>query len=49
MIIRDKCLRSGARFPDSLVVEHDAQFMSEVFHAFVMSMVSCRIIGSAYH
>ena len=30
-IIRDMCLRSGAGFPDALVVDHDAKFMSEVF------------------
>ena len=29
-IIRDMCLRSGAGFPDVLVVDHDAKFTSEV-------------------
>jgi len=48
-IIRDMCLRSGAGFPDVLVVDHDAKFTSEVFRAFVKSMGSCLIVGSAYH
>ena len=43
------CLRSGAGFPDALVVDHDAKFTSEVFRAFVKSMCSCLIVGSAYH
>ena len=30
-IIRDMCLRSGAWFPDVLVMDHDAKFTSEVF------------------
>ena len=47
--IRDMCLRSCAWFPDVLVVDHDAKFTSEVFHAFVKSMGSCLIVGSAYH
>jgi hypothetical protein len=51
------CLRSGAGFgPRSagfsnvLVVDrdHDPKFNSEVFHAFVKSMGSCLIVGSAY-
>ena len=49
VIIRDMCLRSGAGFPDALVVDHDAKFTSEVFRAFVKSMCSCLIVGSAYH
>ena len=48
-IIRDMCLRSGAGFPDVLVVDHDPKFTSEVFRAFVKSMGSCLIVGSAYH
>jgi hypothetical protein len=43
------CLRSGAGFPDVLVVDHDPKFTSEVFRAFVKSMGSCLIVGSAYH
>ena len=42
------CLRSAAGFPDALVVDHDAKFTSEVFRAFVKSMGSCLIVGSAY-
>jgi hypothetical protein len=48
-IIRDMCLRSGADFPYVLVVDHDPKFTSEVFRAFVKSMGSCLIVGSAYH
>ena len=48
-IIRDMCLRSGAGFSDVLVVDHDAKFTSEVFRAFVTSMGSSLIVGSAYH
>ena len=48
-IIRDMCLRSGAGFPDVLVVDHDPKFTSEVFRAFVKGMGSCLIVGSAYH
>ena len=43
------CLRSGDGFPDVLVVDHDPKFTSEVFRAFVKSMGSCLIVGSAYH
>ena len=49
MIVRDMCLRSGAGFPDALVVDHDAKFTSKVFRAFVKSMGSCLVVGSAYH
>ena len=49
VIIRDMCLRSGAGFPDVLVVDHDPKFTSDVFRAFVKSMGSCLIVGSAYH
>ncbi len=48
-IIRDMCLRSGDGFPNVLVVDHDPKFTSEVFRAFVKSMGSCLIVGSAYH
>ena len=48
-IIRDMCLRSGDGFPDVLVVDHDPKFTSEVFRAFVKSMGSSLIVGSAYH
>ena len=48
-IIRDMCLRSGDGFPDVLVVDHDSKFTSEVFRAFVKSIGSCLIVGSAYH
>ena len=48
-ILRNLCLRSGTGFPDVLVVDHDAKFTSAVFHAFVKSMGSCLIVGSAYH
>jgi hypothetical protein len=48
-IIRDMCLRSGDGFPDVLVVNHDPKFTSQVFQAFVKSMGSCLIVGSAYH
>ncbi len=46
-IIGDKCLRSGDGFPNVLVVEHDPKFTSDVFGAFVRSMGSCLIVGSA--
>ena len=45
-IVRDM---SGAGFSDVLVVDHDANFTSEVFRAFVKSMGSCLVVGSAYH
>ena len=48
-ILRDMCLRSGAGFSDALVVDRDPKFMSAVFQAFVKSMGSCLIVGSAYH
>ncbi len=48
-IIRDICLRSGDGFPDVLVVDHDSKFTSKVFWAFVRSMGSSLIVGSAYH
>ena len=48
-IIRNMCLRSGDGFPDVLVVDHDPNFTSEVFRAFVKSMGSSLIVGSAYH
>ena len=47
VIIRDMRLRSGAGFPDALLVDHDAKLTSEVFRAFMKSMGSC--LGSAYH
>jgi hypothetical protein len=47
-IICDMCLRSGDCFPDVLVVDHDPKSTSEVFLAFVKSMGSCLIVGSAY-
>ena len=37
MIIRDMRLRSGAGFPDALVVDRAAKFTSDVFRAFVKS------------
>ncbi len=48
-IIRDMCLRSGDGFPDVLVVDHDAQFTSNVSGALVKSMDSSLIVGSACH
>ncbi len=48
-IIRDMCLRSGDVFPDVLTVDHDSEFTSEVFRAFVKGWGSCLIVGSAYH
>ena len=48
-IIRHMCRRSGAGFPDVLVVDHDPKFMSAVFQAFVKSMGSCLLVGSAHH
>ena len=48
-INRDMCLRSGAGFPGVLVVDHIAKSTSEVFRAFVESMGSYLIVGSAYH
>jgi hypothetical protein len=35
--------------PDVIVVDHDPNFTSKVFTAFVKSMGSCLIVGSAYH
>ncbi len=32
-----------------LVVDHDPKFTSQMFQAFVKSMGSCLIVGSAYH
>ncbi len=43
------CLRSGDGFPDVLVVDHNPKFTSQVFQAFIKSMGSCLIVGSAYH
>jgi hypothetical protein len=43
------CLWSGDGCPDVLVVDHDPKFTSAVFRAFVKSMGSCLIVGSAYH
>jgi hypothetical protein len=48
-ILHDICLLSGAGFPDVLVVDHDPKLTREVFRAFVKSMGSCLIVGSAYH
>ena len=51
IIIRDMCLRSGAGFPDALVLDQvchqDAKF--KVFCAWVKSMGSCLSVGSANH
>ena len=47
VVVRDLCLRSCARFPDTLGVDHDAKFSSEVFCAFVKRMGSCLIGVSA--
>ena len=44
-IIRDLYLRSRTGFPDVPEVDHDAKFTSEVFRAFVKSMVSSLIAG----
>ena len=44
-IYRDMCLRSGAGFPDVLVVDHDAKFASDVFRTFAKGMGSCLIVG----
>ena len=46
-ILRERCLRSGDGFPDVLVVGHDDKFTSELFRAFVKSMGSSLIVGSA--
>ena len=43
------CLRSGAGFPDVLVVDHDPKFTSAVFQAFVKGWGSGLIVASAYH
>ena len=48
-IIRDMCLCSCDGFPNVLVVDHDPKFTSDAFRAFVRSMGSCLIVGSAYH
>ena len=32
------CLRSGAGFPDIIVVDYEAKFTSNVFHAFAKGM-----------
>ena len=42
-------VRAGAGFPDVLVLDHDTKFTSDVFRAFVKSMVSSLIVGSAKH
>ena len=59
VFIRDMCLRSCARFPYALVVDHDAKFTSEEFAplprlgtstcSWPKSMCSCLVVGSAYH
>ncbi len=46
--VHDMCLRSRHGFPDVLVVNHDSNFTSEVFRAFVKGWGSCLIVGSAY-
>ncbi len=43
------CLRSCNGFPNVLVVDHNPKFTSEVFRAFVKSMGSCLLVGSAHH
>ena len=43
------CLRSTDGFLDVPMVDHDAKFTSEVFQAFVRSIGSSLIVGSAYH
>lgn len=43
------CLRSCKGFPDVLVVDHDANFTSELFRTFVKCMGSSLVVGSAYH
>jgi hypothetical protein len=48
-IIHNMCLWSGDGFPNVLVVYHDSKFTSKVFWAFVKSMGSCLVVGSAYH
>ena len=48
-VLRDMFLRSSDRFPDVLVLDHDTKFTSEVFRAFVKSIGSILIVGSAYH
>jgi hypothetical protein len=48
-IIRDMCLRSGDGFPDTLVVDHDPKFTSDIFRAFVKGMGTNLVVGSAYH
>ena len=48
-IIVEMCMRSGDGMPDVIVVDHDPKFTSKLFTAFVKSMGSCLIVGSAYH
>ena len=48
-ILVEMCMRSGDGLPDVIVVDHDAKFTSALFRAFVKSMGSCLIVGSAYH
>ena len=48
-IIVEMCMRSGDGMPDVIVVDHDPKFTSALFSAFVKSMGSCLIVGSAYH
>ena len=48
-IIVEMCMRSGDGMPDVIVVDHDPKFTSALFGAFVKSMGSRLIVGSAYH
>ena len=44
-----RCGDHSRHVSGALAVDHDAKFTSDVFRAFVQSMGSCLIVGSAYH
>ena len=48
-ILVDMCMRSGDGLPDVIVVDRCAKFTSALFRAFVKSMGSYLLVGSAYH
>ena len=48
-IILEMALRSGDGIPDTLVVDHDPKFTSNLFREFTRRIGSSLLVGSAYH
>ena len=48
-IILEMTLRSGDGIPDTLVVDHDPKFTSNLFREFTRRIGSSLLVGSAYH